>query len=362
MQTRCQDQVRRRFRHRFRHRFRRNFRRAPYSTSHAVGFQPPSAIRHPHRPKPRPPPSLHPTSSHLIPPHPTSSHPSLPAPQLSITMAHPRVEEVSDSDPDVPDIASLQDDTDFADSDIMRRVSAAQPPQQQLQPPRLPRPSPPPPPPPPPQHPQQPQQLPPHDADQYRSAQCLYPVYFDATRSRAQGRRVAAALAVANPLAHDIASACARLRLPTFFEPQKTHPKDWANPGRVRVALKPDAAVSKHRLYALVAKQLQKSPTTESSPGLRVRMKGLAEPPEGAAYPRPAVPRGWKMGEWLPYLSPALTGGGVSETLLRDMMKEMQMGGDPMAALMAGGGAASAEDGGGAATRRKKDKKGKGRA
>ncbi|KAH7328092.1 hypothetical protein B0I35DRAFT_403520 [Stachybotrys elegans] len=69
---------------------------------------------------------------------------------------------------------------------------------------------------------------------------------------------------------------------------------------------------------------------------------------------------GWKMGELLPYLSPAMTSGGVSknlfkdmaalryhaaagsamtsggvsENLFKDMIKEMPGGGDPMATLL----------------------------
>jgi len=45
-------------------------------------------------------------------------------------------------------------------------------------------------------------------------------------------------LAVENPLAREIVTACGRLRLETLFEPSKLHPKDWANPGRVKVRLK----------------------------------------------------------------------------------------------------------------------------
>lgn len=92
-------------------------------------------------------------------------------------------------------------------------------------------------------------------------------------------------------------------------------------------------------------------------------MGGQVQPPEGKPYPKPAVPRGWKMGEYLPYLSPAMTGGGVSENLFKDMMKEMQSGGDPMSALMAGA-AGQGDEGsaGGNGGKKKKDKKGKGRA
>jgi signal recognition particle subunit SRP19 len=76
------------------------------------------------------------------------------------------------------------------------------------------------------------------DASTYKFFQCLYPVYFDVTRSRADGRKVDKSRAVKNPLAREIADACGSLGLRTMFEPGKTHPKDWANPGRVRVLLK----------------------------------------------------------------------------------------------------------------------------
>lgn len=42
--------------------------------------------------------------------------------------------------------------------------------------------------------------------------------------------------------------------------------------------------------------------------------------PEGPVEP-PAVPLGVKMGKILPLHSPALSGGGISENILRDMMQ-----------------------------------------
>lgn len=67
---------------------------------------------------------------------------------------------------------------------------------------------------------------------------CLYPVYFDRRRTRAEGRQVGMEHAVDNPLARDIVDAVQVLGLRVGFEPDKTHPKDWANPGRVRVLLR----------------------------------------------------------------------------------------------------------------------------
>ncbi|KAK7746664.1 signal recognition particle subunit [Cytospora paraplurivora] len=214
------------------------------------------------------------------------------------------------------------------------------------------------------------------DRKAYAAYQCLYPVYFDATRTRAEGRRVPSNLAVASPLAREIVNACRDLRLQTVFEPDKMHPKDWANPGRVRVQLKSNnnnnnnktsgggsgAVKNKHQLYILIAQHLRNNPATDRSPALWERLPGVPAPEAGKPYPRPAVPRGWKVGEFVPYYSPAMTGGGVSENLFKDMMKEMGGGGD-MASLLGGAGAGSgnaSEDGGG--KKAKKDKKGKGKA
>ena len=77
-----------------------------------------------------------------------------------------------------------------------------------------------------------------------KSYQCIYPIYFDASRSREEGRRVKKADAVRNPLARDIVDALqwvagqVGFALQIVFEPSKCHPKDWANPGRVRVEVK----------------------------------------------------------------------------------------------------------------------------
>ena len=286
-------------------------------------------------------------------------------------MSHPRVEEVSDSDEDMSD-PSEGDIDDFADTDIMRRVDTKPQPAHQQQPAQAR---------PPPQQ-QQAQQQHPHmqtttDEKAFKSYQCLYPVYFDSTRTRAQGRRVPRALAVANPLAMDIVQACAGLRLQTVLEAGKLHPKDWANPGRVKVNLRqqqpPAAVANKHHLYILVATHLRANPTTEQSRSLRMEVRGAPLPPQalepGKPWPRPAVPRGWKMGELLPYYSPAMTGGGVSENILKDMMKEMQQGGgggpggmpDMAQLLAAAGGGAGGAGAGGSGGGGKKDKKGKGK-
>ncbi|KFY16235.1 hypothetical protein V492_01483 [Pseudogymnoascus sp. VKM F-4246] len=152
-------------------------------------------------------------------------------------MSHARIEEVSDSDSD-PSEGRLSElsDSDFDEREILKaRPSQVAKPRDA------------------PQAQQQQQALldptlvpsgdgtnfqPTTDDAKYRDFQCLYPVYFDKNRSRAEGRRVGKELAVENPMAREIVNACGRLRLETLFEPTKLHPKDWSNPGRVKVRVK----------------------------------------------------------------------------------------------------------------------------
>jgi signal recognition particle subunit SRP19 len=188
---------------------------------------------------------------------------------------------------------------------------------------------------------------------QIKTWACLYPVYFDSSRTRAEGRRVQKALAVANPLATEIADAVKSLGLWPRLEVTAAHPKDWANVGRVRVQLKDadtgarlggSAGVkNKHHLYRLVAKYLQAHPTTESTPlrlpivpGEKVEVK-----------PPPAVPKGWKINAILPLHSPAVKGHGVTDNPLKEAMAQLGQGPDL--------GAGSSE--GGESKKKKKEKK-----
>jgi signal recognition particle subunit SRP19 len=219
---------------------------------------------------------------------------------------NPRVEEVSDSDSDpeemdIDDVPSLINSTNIPSTG---NTSAM--PSQMLQP-------------------QSPSASATADREKSKHYQCLYPIYFDKLRTRAEGRRIGKELAVENPLAREMADAAASIGLRTVFEPDRTHPKDWANPGRVRVLLKHqgkmmDADVkNKHHLYILIAQYLKAHPTQKNTP-FRLPIAGLPMPKE---MPTPAIPKGWKMSKILPLHSPALTGGGVSENFLQDMMAEM---------------------------------------
>lgn len=135
---------------------------------------------------------------------------------------HAQIEEVSDSDPE--EVAPSFDSDDelprnaiISPANIPSKAAPAPQPQQMPMP-TMPAPEP-------------QREIPKH-------FQCLYPVYFDKNRTRAEGRKVGAELAVENPLARDIVDAVQMLGLNAGLEPEKLHPKDWANPGRVRVQLK----------------------------------------------------------------------------------------------------------------------------
>ncbi|KAI4648992.1 uncharacterized protein J4E78_008509 [Alternaria triticimaculans] len=238
---------------------------------------------------------------------------------------NPRVEEVSDSDSDpsemgIDDVPALMNANNIPSTGNKPMPTPAQ--MQALQSQML--------------QPQSPSMTTSTDREKSKHYQCLYPIYFDRLRTRAEGRRVGKELAVENPLAREMADAAADLGLRTVFEPDKTHPKDWANPGRVRVLLKhegklmDDDVKNKHHLYILIAQALKANPTQKNTP-FRLPIAGLPMPKE---MPEPAIPKGWKMSKILPLHSPALTGGGVSENFLQDMMGEM-MGGE------AGSGASS---------------------
>ena len=65
---------------------------------------------------------------------------------------------------------------------------------------------------------------------------CIYPVYIDADKTTSQGRKIREDLAVKNPHAYHMAVAVQQMGLSVVYEGKK-HPRDWANPGRVRVQL-----------------------------------------------------------------------------------------------------------------------------
>ncbi|GAA5935269.1 RNA-binding signal recognition particle subunit SEC65 [Sporobolomyces koalae] len=78
-------------------------------------------------------------------------------------------------------------------------------------------------------------------ADEFQGWDTIYPIYLDTKHKQQDGaRRVSKSVGLEWPLAEQIAKACRMIGYETVFEPSKTHPKDWANPGRVRVQIKQD--------------------------------------------------------------------------------------------------------------------------
>jgi len=102
------------------------------------------------------------------------------------------------------------------------------------------------------------------DVTPFKTWTCVYPIYIDAKRPYGTGRRrVAREKSCWWPHSQLIADAARRLRLPTFHEPDKTHPRDWENPGRVKVLFKDNGQftnrniTTKKRLLEAIAETIQ---------------------------------------------------------------------------------------------------------
>lgn len=123
---------------------------------------------------------------------------------------------------------------------------------------------------------------------EFKMMQIIYPCYFDKNRTANEGRRLPIDRCVENPLAKTILDACRVLRIPAVFEPEKSHPQDWGNPGRVRLGLKyehePTHPLLKSKKQALIAisDYMKAHPTTlknvKDLPGPPELMEGSWEP------------------------------------------------------------------------------------
>lgn len=152
-----------------------------------------------------------------------------------------------------------------------------------------------------------------------KSWKVLYPVYFDKQRTVKHGRRVPVEFAVDNPLAVTLADACRSLGFEPALELTKTHPKDWANPGRVRV----NYPGCKRELYGKIAKYLKA--TKVDSVSARERM--YRQVAQFDSLKPLAVPRNMTMPKILPGFSPALSAAKMID-------ESMSMGGNDMAKMM----------------------------
>jgi len=104
------------------------------------------------------------------------------------------------------------------------------------------------------------------DITPYKSWTCIYPIYIDAKRPYGTGqRRVERPKGVWWPLSKDIADAANRIGLGTLHEVNKAHPRDWENPGRVRVQWKKDGRLvnpvikTKKQLLEMICLQIQQA-------------------------------------------------------------------------------------------------------
>ncbi|XP_006463966.1 hypothetical protein AGABI2DRAFT_74829 [Agaricus bisporus var. bisporus H97] len=124
------------------------------------------------------------------------------------------------------------------------------------------------------------------DSGTYKTWTCIYPIYLDAKRPYGTGqRRVQRAKSLWWPLSKDIADAANRLGLGTLHEVNKSHPRDWENPGRVRVQWKKDgrlvnsAIKTKKQLLETICFQIQK-----------LKPENVPKPPYTLAAPKDASP------------------------------------------------------------------------
>ncbi|KAK1937367.1 signal recognition particle SRP19 subunit [Babesia divergens] len=75
----------------------------------------------------------------------------------------------------------------------------------------------------------------------------IYPTYLDKKASASGGRRVNKAFAVENPHVEEIRAACEKLKVPYVLERNKVYPRDFMNPGRIRVSFRHPGAECKSR-------------------------------------------------------------------------------------------------------------------
>jgi len=85
----------------------------------------------------------------------------------------------------------------------------------------------------------------------------IWPIYFDSTRSRSEGRAVSASDAVSSPNIDDIITAALKAGLKPEIERDKRHPKTWyESAGRILLPKNgPKSAVLKKIARSLKSKR-----------------------------------------------------------------------------------------------------------
>ncbi|KAG4306317.1 hypothetical protein PORY_000305 [Pneumocystis oryctolagi] len=159
------------------------------------------------------------------------------------------------------------------------------------------------------------------DIKAFRRWTIIYPIYFDSKRSIKTGRKVPINMAIIDPLAKTIADGAKALGFSCVFEPDKTHPKDWTNPGRVRIFFKENGIPvhkflkTKKALYHAISRYLQENPITDVT-STDIFMPGCDKP-----FSLPDSPKGVIMGQVLPLNSPALVNDELLEKMFKDITK-----------------------------------------
>jgi len=92
----------------------------------------------------------------------------------------------------------------------------------------------------------------------------VWPAYFDAAKTRKDGRRVSESLAVPSPRTSEIKEAADRLRLENEFVPGKGYSRTpWTKTGMLLIKKKE----SKERTLTRIAQQLGKTRAAQAAQG-----------------------------------------------------------------------------------------------
>ncbi|KAK4048222.1 signal recognition particle subunit [Microbotryomycetes sp. JL201] len=142
----------------------------------------------------------------------------------------------------------------------------------------------------------------------YKDWDTIYPIYIDSKRPFGTGsRRVNNKIALEWPVAEHMAQACGMLGIEAVLEPMKSHPKDWANPGRVKVQLKKDG------------QPLSKAIPNSKSTNKRTLLKRICLVLKPHDPPSVTLPSGRKklapLHLRLPAMSPAISHGALEQAM-----------------------------------------------
>jgi len=130
------------------------------------------------------------------------------------------------------------------------------------------------------------------DASAYKMWTSVYPIYIDGKRPYSGSeRRISREKSVWWPLSTDIVDACGQMGFKTLHEPTKRHPRDWENPGRVKVHFKEGGRFlhsrikTKKQLLEAIGRHIQ-----QTNPGLVPQSESATSQPGVASTNTPSKP------------------------------------------------------------------------